>query len=327
MEISTNHKIQTRNIELITDLFKLSFLFLKPEYGSDISVSAIIFIFKCIEENITMNIGSKTDKKISSEEFFVNLVLREKKYRELADLLLYMYENPACALPITSILMKILKNKKEDSKGLILILKRDGMKEVFKQMLKTHDCNSLIIANIICIFYHLMESIELDELFQLITFNKLKEIFLTFRMNGFEGCHESIIYLIKAVLVKKSIAPSTKSPQIETAGGTGLVDSDYSEMIIIFSSAVTLIRNKFITTGDFNKLSRCLYNLLSHIYTICNIINNINEKNAVKAHQVCIQKKIPEYLIDCLATLNEKKVFTCIDNGFDRFDNNSVNTK
>jgi hypothetical protein len=261
-------------------------------------------------------------KKVTSDEYFINLIVNKKKYNELCDLLLYMSSNPGCALPITSIIMKIIKSKKDDSKDLIAIIKQDRFKEALKEILKTHDCNSLIMTNVFCILYHILNSIELDELFQIVSFSKMKDVFIMFKLNGFDLVHEAIIYLTKAVLVKNStLSQKTNSPN------NLLVDEDYSEMIIIFAAAITYIRNKLLLINDFNRLIKSLFSLLTHIYTICNIINNININNAVKAHKVCVDKKMAELLVDFFNTLNERKVFTCLDNGFDKFDLQSVNTK
>jgi hypothetical protein len=309
-----------RDIEMIINIFCISFSFINPHLPHEISLSALNYITKNIEENFQIPIGK--DKKISSEDYFINYIINKRKYTDLCDLLLYLSDNPACALPVTMILSKILKTRKDETKELINLIKQDRFKEVFKEMLKTHDCNSIIMTNIITVLYNIIEQIDIDELFQIVNFQRLKEAFYTFRINGFDIIHDSTINLIKAILIKKSSNASRQNSATLT-----LDDRDYKEVVIVFGCAISLIRNKFLMVNDFIRLVRTLYHHLSHIYTICNIINNINEKNELAAHSVCIERRIPDLLIECLHTLNEKKVFTCIDNGLDKFDTASVNTK
>jgi hypothetical protein len=317
------NKGETKNftlhdIEIIKNVFIFSFNYINPSVDSEISLSALNFISKIIEENFPMLITN--DKKVNSEEFFISYIIKKKKYLDLCEMLLYMSDYPACAMPISMILSKILKLKKDETKELVGIIKQDKFKEVFKQILETHDCNSIIMTNMIAILLQTIDFIEVEELFQIITFSKLKEIFYTFKTNGFDIIHDSIIGLIKAILVKKS-ATANKSMTLT------LDDSDYANIILIFIFAVNLIKTRILMTNDFNRVARSLYNLLSHVYTICNIINNINEKNELSSHKLCIEKKLPEILIDCINAINDKKIFTNIDTAFDKTDISSLNTK
>jgi hypothetical protein len=309
-----------QDVEMIKNIFQNCFYLINPEFGPEIAISSLNYINKNIDDNFLLSVQSDK-RRICSEEFFLNNIIVKKRFIALCDLLLYMSDNPACALPISSILSKLLRNKKDEVKELIPILKQDRFKQVLKEMLKTHDCNSLIMTNLLNILINLLDFIEIEELFHIVNFTNLKDIFNTFKVNGFDLIHDSTISLIKAILIKKS------SNDNKTALTLTLHDSDYSEIIQVFVSAVILIRTKIQMIADFSRLVKFLYNLLSHVYTICNIINNINEKNEAKAHQVCIEFKMPELIIECFKTLNDKKVFTSIDSGFERNDVNSVKTK
>ena len=56
---------------------------------------------------------------------------------------------------------------------------------------------------------------------------------------------------------------------------------------------------------------------------ICYMINGF----PVKRKKICIEKKISDLIIDCLAALNERKVFISLDNAFKRYDIVSLNSK
>jgi hypothetical protein len=306
---------QERNIQLIINTFKLSFYYLENSgLNTEISVAAINYINKNVEENFIIDLKTK----ITSEYYCINYILTGKKYPQITDMLLYMSNNPECAYPCTSIIMKIIKLKKEESKNLIQILKQDKFKEVIKQIIKIHSCNSAIMTNIIFIIYHLLEHIDTDDIITMINFQTLKFIFLNFQLNCFDVIHEAIIYLIKGILVKKAISSHSNPP----------TDNDYNDIVHIFSNSLIFIRNKVLSQAmDIMKLSRALFNFLTHIYTITNILNNINPNNAEQTHKVCLELRVSELLIDCLYSFHEKKVFTFIETGFDKFDVNLINTK
>ena len=78
---------------------------------------------------------------------------------------------------------------------------------------------------------------------------------------------------------------------------------------------------------DLFKLGRSLYNYLNNIYTITNILNNINPRNIEQTHKNCIEIRMPESLIDCLYAFFDKKIFIYIENGYDQSDVHLINTK
>ena len=159
--------------------------------------------------------------------------------------------------------------------------------------------------------------IDLDILFNLINFQKLREIFCTFKLSGFDQLHEAILFTIKSILIRKS----EKTSKDENSKNS-LIDGDFVEIITIFSYALDFIRYK-IFICDPNKIARSLLSFLNYIYIITNIINNSYERNV----QICKEKKISENLIEIFYTLNEKNIFSTLDMLFDKFDTNGINTK
>jgi hypothetical protein len=327
----------SKNIEFLKLILTNSINLLDPKLPQDVSLAALNFLMKNIEENYV--ISGEGKKKVTSEEYFVNYIITNKLFLKLCDLLMYISENPACAYQVTFIILRVLKKSpKENIKEIISFIKRDGFKDVFKDMIKTHDSNGLIMANISSIFYISLEYFEIDEIFQLINIQRIKDIFLSFKLNGFDNLHESFILLIKGFLTKKNNLINSSVQNINiysreylTANNnniiqSGLEEKDYLDIVIIFSHALNVMIMR-INMLDFMKIVKGLFNLMTHLYTICNIINNINEKNAPSAHILSIEKRIPDLIIDCLNLLNDKKVFSTIDNGLDKYETNSINTK
>jgi hypothetical protein len=297
----------------VLHIYKLSFCYIDLDSNPEVSLSAINYINKNIDENIIIDTRTKT----TSEQFCLNYILTSKSYIKVADMLLYMSNDSECAYPCTSILMKIIKTKNEESKYLIQILKQDKFKEVIKQIVNVHNCNSGIMTNIIFIIYHLIEFTDLDDILGIINFNVLRKLFTNFQ-SGFDVIHEAIIYLIKGILVKRST--------LET--NIMLYNDDYTDMVHIFSNSLIFIRNKVLSQAmDVMKLSRGLFNFLTHVYTITNILNNINPNNSEYIDKVCLEIRVPEQLIDCIYCFYEKKLFTFIETGFDKFDVTLLNTK
>ena len=148
-----------------------------------------------------------------------------------------------------------------------------------------------------------------------IGFSKIREIFCTFRTNGFEQIHETLLYIIKNILAKKL----ENQPNQEEA----VNDEDFKEVMILLASALEFIKIKILFYKDFFKLAPLLINLLNYVYIICSLINGF----ANKRKKICIERKVSEYVIDVLSALNERKLFVSLDNAFKRYDIISLNTK
>lgn len=147
-----------------------------------------------------------------------------------------------------------------------------------------------------------------------INFTKIREIFGCFRSNGFEQIHETLIYILKNLLAKRENDSNKEEP---------ISDEEFKEIIVILALALEFIKAKIMMCKDFYKLTELLMNLLNYIYMICFIINGFPNKRK----KVCIEKRISELVIDCLATLNERRVFVSLDTAFKRYDLISLNSK
>lgn len=187
-----------------------------------------------------------------------------------------------------------------------------------KNILVSHDCNNFILTNMISIFYFMVEvmKVDLETLFSVVSFQKLREFFFTFKLHGFDQIHEAVLFLIKSILIRKS------EKTIKEENKNSLNDSDFIEIITIFSYGLDFIRYK-IFISDSIKIAKSLMSLLNYIYIITNIINNSYNRNV----QICKEKKISENLIEIFYTLNEKNIFSSLDMLFDKNDSNGINCK
>jgi hypothetical protein len=226
------------------------------------------------------------------------------------------YEYQACVQPICTVFVRIVKGKKDQDKELIAIF--GDNREILKKIIRIHDCNSLIMSSLLATLYNLIDFIDTECLFYILNFQRLREIFSIFKMNGFDQIHEVILHLVKGMLVKKN-EQIKKDIHI-----TNISDDEYTEIISIFSVALQFMRNR-IVMSEFIRLAKWLSNLMAHMYTICNIISNTNLKS--KLVNILIEKKIVDWLVDCLSNLNEKNIFVGLNSAFEVNDLNLINSK
>lgn len=257
-------------------------------------------------------------------------------------MILKYFEYQACVQPIFSIIAKIIRLKKTNCQELIDFFNTDKFAEVLKKIIRIHDCNSIIMSNILSSLFNLIDYMDIKNLLYIVSIQRLKELFNIFKMTGFDFIHESIINLIKAILLKKSErALQKKSSLVSSVNNdsnyktaidvngsivTNISDEEYMDIIFIFSNALIFIRNKIMML-DFFKLSKWVYAVMNHLYTISNIINNTNQKNLPKMINFIVEKKICEFLIECLSCLNDKKIFIGIDTAYEILDPNLIKIK
>lgn len=219
--------------------------------------------------------------------------------------------------------------KSDQCPELIELFNSEKFIDIFKKIIRIHDCNNIIITHIFTILSLLLKNIDLENINSIISFQRLREIFTIFKMNGFDQIHESIINLLKGILLKKTdkvMARNDKNKNNKPVQTSNISDEEYNEIITIFSYALIFLRNRIILM-DFFKLSKWMYTVMTHLYTFSNIINNTNPKNLTKIINIITDKKIVEYMIECLYAINDKKVFIGIDNAFDNLDLNLINIK
>jgi hypothetical protein len=238
----------------------------------------------------------------------------------LSNLVFKYYEYQACIQPISTILVRVVKGRKDLDKDLIAVFNNN--KEVFKKILRIHDCNSLIMSSLLATIYNIIDFLEPDTLFSILSFQRLREVFGIFKLNGFEQIHEVILHLVKGILFKKN--EQNKNINESGTNTTSITDEEYNEIITVFSVALQFMRNKIVTI-EFVRLAKWMSTLMAHMYTICSIINNTNLKT--KHVTVLMEKRITDWLVECLNSLNERGVFAGINTAFESNDLNLVNTK
>jgi len=107
----------------------------------------------------------------------------------------------------------------------------------------------------------------------------------------------------------------------------GIADEEYVEIITLFAYVLQSLKNK-INSTDPQKLSRWVYDVFSHIYTISNLINSLNIKPWPKMQQILYEKKITELVVECLYLIVEKRIFSNFDRGYESsIDLNLLNVK
>lgn len=100
-------------------------------------------------------------------------------------------------------LSKTPANKNSEIKELVLILKRENFQKIINMIILIHSSNMKILSYIFMIFYHIGENIETKNLEFLFGFNRLRDLFTTFKSNGFDYIHELIIRLMRNLVLRR----------------------------------------------------------------------------------------------------------------------------
>jgi hypothetical protein len=314
------YKMKNFNLLLKSFLISIEILDMHNEVDVEVTISCLNYINRVLEQNFEIDFIIDQDIKINhekikfenyrnSEELFIDIIIIENSDVKIWEILTQDVKNEGILLPITQIFSKILK-KIPGYLEKALLNKKFNIYGVIKEIIYSINYNSLILTNTIFILINSLQIHNKDDILDLIEYSKLREIFLNFTMNNFDAIHESIIYLLKALLSKKNIM---------------LIESDLVEIFSIFSFGLILIRNKIIQM-DLAKLCKIFFNLISLIYIIINQISlMLNKSN--KAQYICLEKKIPELLIEVLYSIIEKNILGCLDKFYDRLDVVLLNTK
>ena len=312
--------------------FNIALKYLKQDLQEDITLSALNYVFKYLEESVPININGVVSK---SDEYYFKYILSKKSYFVFSEVVIKFHEYQACVQPIFGMLSKIVKNKKDHDNDLFQILITDKFREIFRKIIKIHDCNSIIMCSLFSILNSIMDFIELEYLITIISFQRLREIFNIFKMNGFDQIHELIMQLIKSILIKKNEKYNNKKNNnsyitdntvTNQNSSFNISDDEFIEIITIFSLALQFMRNKIVLT-DFMKLTRWVNNMMLHLYTICQIINTTNQKSLARFINLFMDKKITEWIIECLNALEERNLFVGIDAAYQDSDIALINVK
>jgi hypothetical protein len=148
-------------------------------------------------------------------------------------------------------------------------------------------------------------------------------------MNGFDQIHEVIISLLKQMLTKKIEVikkRNSKNSLDLKDSSVCLADEEMVEIIFISSLSFQFMRNKVLLI-DFMKLARYINTLMNHMYLICQIIVNNNQRILTKHINFFIEKRITEWIIEVLYVLNERNVFIGLDAAFQPHEISLIITK
>lgn len=223
------------------------------------------------------------------------------------------YMDNSCTFAITCILVKLIKNKKEKCKTFVNIFLDQSFRDVLSKIIKNYFCNSIIMSNVITILYFLLEYMELNEVFKIVTFSKLKQIFCVFKLNGFDVIHEYIIYFIKSIFSKRNL--SSIQPQ------------DFNDLVFLFTNAFIFLRNKIFML-DFGKLGKWVFQLMTIMFNISNLLNNFDPSLGELISKACVEHKLIDWLTEIFYNLLDKQMISRIDNCFDtKLDLNLIATK
>lgn len=319
-----------RHTDIVFSIFKTSFIYVetvndnKSVIDVDIPLSAINYIAKNIENGLIIN---QLSNQNLTDDLFLPFIISQSKYIKLIQFLLNtnLSKNES-VLPVFLVITALLKytnksNDKSDEQTLLKILTQDGMKQAFQKIATEHNCNSLIMNSMFCIFKLLAENLSAKEMFEILPLAKIKEIFISFKLS-FEILHENIIFFIKTILKHNS-----EQMKAEALTTNYFTDSHYEDIISIFVYSIQLIKIKIQTTSDLIHLTKNSYNIFMNMYTCCSIINNINEQNSTFAIKACIQNKFGDLVLDCLSSVNDKGALCQIDYMLAKNEITSIATK
>jgi len=223
------------------------------------------------------------------------------------------YLDDSCTFSITGILVKLIKNKREKFKIFIQVFLQNEFKDVLVKIMKQYMCNSIIMSNMITILYFMLEYIELNEIFQIISFNRMKQIFCIFKQNGFDVIHEYTIYFIKSIFSKRNLS--------------SIKPKDFNDLVYLFTNAFILLRNK-IFMFDFMKLGKWIFQLMTIIFNITNLLINFDPSLANLIAESCVENKLIDWMTEIFFNLIDKQVFSRLDSCFDsKLDLNLIATK
>jgi hypothetical protein len=204
--------------------------------------------------------------------------------------------------------------------------------DILRKIIRIHDCNSAVMSNLFLCLSTLAEATDINLVKNVVSIQRLKEIFKIFKMSGFDIVHDTIFTLIKLIITKKTDKPKIDKKQtqetlvINSDETSDLTDEDYQDVIMIFSNLLFFIRNKILML-DFFKLTKWLNSFLTHLYTVSHLINNFPVEVLRKFSNLLTEKKIAEFMIDCFNVIADKKVFSGLDTAFPAFDTNLMKTK
>jgi len=106
-----------------------------------------------------------------------------------------------------------------------------------------------------------------------------------------------------------------------------LTEDEIKITINIFLNSIRLLKEK-ILNFEISKVFKSLQNIMTIIYSITNLSNKIfNAIKLYKISKIFLEEKFSDELINFLFVLNDRDLFSEIDNHFGKIDEISINVK
>ena len=212
-------------------------------------------------------------------------------------------EYQACVHPCMDLIFRIIKNQKNDVKDLIKIMNTENFNTILYIIIHRHECNLKIITNVFSTICLINDKIESQNYIELFTFQKLREIFNIYKMNGFEMIHEIIIHLTRNLVnKKKEFHKKINLDIIENNNPAFLNDEEFLDIILIFLNSIQSMRNRIGNINDLKKSAKYIFNIINNIFIICNVIIIILESHPLKI-QLLGNFKLIECIINIILLL------------------------
>ena len=227
-------------------------------------------------------------------------------------------EYQACVQPCLDILFRLIKNKKTESKDLIKIINTENFMTIMYIIIHTHECNMKIMTSIFSIICLINDKIEFENFYSLFSFQKLREIFNIYKMNGFEMIHEIIIHITRNLITKKqefskkaNNANLVANPEDPNSPAL-LADDEVLEILLIYLNSIQWMKNRISAIQDLKKSSKYIFNIINNIFIICNVIVIILENNPQKI-RVINNFRLIDCIINIILMIKETGLYSEID--------------
>lgn len=227
-------------------------------------------------------------------------------------------EYQACVQPCLDIIFRLIKNKKTETKDLLKIINTENFMTVIYIIIHTHECNMKIMTSIFSIICLINDKIEFENFYSLFSFQKLREIFNIYKMNGFEMIHEIIIHITRNLInkkqefIKKTNSSKLVENQEEVNSHILLGDDEVLEILLIYLNSIQWMKNRISAITDLKKSSKYIFNIINNIFIICNVIVIIIENNPLKI-QVINNFRLIDCIINIILMIKESGLYTSID--------------
>lgn len=227
-------------------------------------------------------------------------------------------EYQACVQPCLEIVFRLIKNKKSESKELIKIINTENFMTIIYIIIHTHECNMKIMTSIFSIICLINDKIDFENFYSLFSFQKLREIFNIYKMNGFEMIHEIIIHITRNLITKKQefLKKANTANLLETGGEPSsaalLADDEVLEILLIYLNSIQWMKNRISTIQDLKKSAKYIFNIINNIFIICNVIVIILENNPQKI-LVINNFRLIDCIINIILMIKESGLYSEID--------------